>query len=62
MVFLGFGAGRRFVHAMLGLGLLMTAIYLYLYFGVWQVYAERWRPRIGGAWARSLGASGGRLA
>jgi uncharacterized membrane protein len=36
----GFGAVPPFVHAMLGLGLLMTAIFLYLYFGLWQVYAR----------------------
>ena len=43
MIFLefgGFGAAPRFVHIMLGLGLLMTAIYIYLYFAVWPVYCS----------------------
>jgi uncharacterized membrane protein len=45
----GFGAVGGYIHLMMGTGLLMTAIYVYLYRGPWQrfraaVAREDWAP------------------
>ena len=38
LYFGGFAAVPPFVNIMMGLGLLMTALYIYLYFALWQRY------------------------